>query len=168
MVWHFPGRITQCASVYGITRPVRTWNPIKINFQHVWLLIKDAWRTSNWKEKFTLWFRHTGYRPSDVAAKYPVYKIEDVYHFEKYNTKTSAALNVWSWIQLVMILLFVSYLFGNIAVINQLDKSYIFWYGGFIFSKCICFNGPDGQESICCHLGNYPERVWNSYSYSAG
>ncbi len=129
----FQEELPNVPPVYGITRPVRTWNPIKINFQHVWLLIKDAWRTSNWKEKFTLWFRHTGYRPSDVAAKYPVYKIEDVYHFEKYNTKTSAALNVWSWIQLVMILLFVSYLFGNIAVINQLDKSYIFWYGGFIF-----------------------------------
>jgi sterol desaturase/sphingolipid hydroxylase (fatty acid hydroxylase superfamily) len=119
--------------VYGITRPVRTWNPIKINFQHAWLLIKDAWRTNNRKEKFTLWFRHTGYRPADVAAKYPVYKIEDVYHFEKYDTQSSAALNTWSWIQLVMVLLFISYMFGNIALINSLDKSYIFWYGGFLF-----------------------------------
>ncbi len=119
--------------VYGITRPVRTWNPIRINFQHVWLLIKDAWRTNDWKEKFTLWFRHTGYRPADVAAKYPVYKIDDVYHFEKYDTQTSPTLNVWSWIQLLLILLFVSYLFGNIALINSLDTNYIFWYGGFIF-----------------------------------
>ena len=129
----FQEELPDVPPVYGITRPVRTWNPIKINFQHVWLLIKDAWRTRNWKEKFTLWFKHTGYRPADVAAKYPVYKIEDVYHFEKYSTKTSTTLNAWSWIQLVMILLFVSYLFGNIALINQLDKSYIFWYGGFIF-----------------------------------
>jgi alkylglycerol monooxygenase len=119
--------------VYGITRPVRTWNPIKINFQHVWLLMKDAWRTNSWKEKFALWFRHTGYRPADVAAKYPVYKIEDVYHFEKYDTQTSAALNVWSWIQLLLILLFVSYMFGNIALINGLNTYYIFWYGGFLF-----------------------------------
>jgi alkylglycerol monooxygenase len=68
-----------------------------------------------------------------VAAKYPVYKIEDVYHFDKYDTQTSAALNVWSWIQLLMILFFVSYMFGNIALINGLDKNYIFWYGGFVF-----------------------------------
>jgi hypothetical protein len=119
--------------VYGITRPVRTWNPIKINFQHAWLLIQDAWRTNNWKDKFLLWFKPTGYRPADVAAKYPVYKIEDVYHFEKYDTKTSPALNTWAWVQNIMILLFVSYLFGNIAPINALDKNYIFWYGGFIF-----------------------------------
>lgn len=119
--------------VYGITRPVRTWNPIKINFQHVWLLMKDAWRTRDWKEKFTLWFKPTGYRPADVAAQYPVFKIDNVYDFEKYDTRTSTALNVWSWIQLLMILLSVSYLFGNIAVINKLDTAYIFWYGGFIF-----------------------------------
>ena len=129
----FQEELPDVPPVYGITRPVRTWNPIKINFQHAWLMMKDAWRTSNWKEKFTLWFRHTGYRPADVAEKYPVYKIEDVYHFEKYNTQSSAALNAWSWIQLVLILLLISYMFGNIALINSLDKSYIFWYGGFIF-----------------------------------
>ena len=129
----FQEELPTAPPVYGITRPVRTWNPIKINFQHVWLLMKDAWRTKNWKDKFTLWFKHTGYRPADVAMKYPVYKIEDVYHFDKYDTKTSPALNIWSWIQLLMILFFTSYMFGNIALINSLDKSYIFWYGGFIF-----------------------------------
>jgi alkylglycerol monooxygenase len=119
--------------VYGITRPVRTWNPLKINFQHAWLLIADAWRTKSWKDKFTLWFRHTGYRPADVTEKYPVYKITDVYNFEKYDTRTSPAFNTWTWIQLLLVLLFVSYLFGNIALVNSLDKTYIFWYGGFIF-----------------------------------
>lgn len=119
--------------VYGITRPARTWNPIKINFQHLWLMIKDAWRTRSWKDKFTLWFKPTGYRPADVAAEYPVYKIEDVYHFEKYDTKTSPAFNAWTWLQLLLTLFFISYLFGKIAYINSLDSSYIYWYGGFVF-----------------------------------
>jgi hypothetical protein len=119
--------------VYGITRPAQTWNPIKINFQHLWLLMKDAWRTKNWKEKFTLWFKPTGYRPADVAAKYPIYKIEDVYNFNKYAPKASFALRVWSWIQIVFVLLFISYLFGNIALINKLDARYIYLYGVFVF-----------------------------------
>ena len=125
--------LKEAPPVYGITRPVRTWNPIKINFQHLWLMTKDAWRTNNWKDKFTLWFKPTGYRPADMIEKYPVYKIDDVYHFEKYDTKTSTVLNVWSWVQLMMVLFFVCYFFGNIALINSLDKTYIFWYGGFIF-----------------------------------
>jgi alkylglycerol monooxygenase len=119
--------------VYGITRPVRTWNPIKINFQHVWLLIKDTWRTNNWADKFLLWFKPTGYRPADVAERFPIYKIEDVYNFEKYETKTSPALNAWCWFQLVMILLFVSYLFGNIAPIKEIDQNLIYYYGAFVF-----------------------------------
>jgi sterol desaturase/sphingolipid hydroxylase (fatty acid hydroxylase superfamily) len=58
----FQEELPNVPPVYGITRPVRTWNPIKINFQHAWLLIKDAWLTNSWKDKFFLWFKPTGYR----------------------------------------------------------------------------------------------------------
>ena len=129
----FQEELKDVPPVYGITRPVQTWNPVKINFQHLWLMIKDAWRTNNWKDKFTLWFKHTGYRPADVAEKYPVYKIEDVYHFEKYAPKASKSLQVWSWIQMLMVLLFISYFFANIAVIHKMNDTYIYIYGGFIF-----------------------------------
>ena len=129
----FQEELKEVPAVYGITRPVRTWNPIKINFQHLWLMMKDAWRTESWKDKFTLWFKPTGYRPSDMIEKYPVYKIEDVFHFNKYAPKASKALQVWSWIQISVVLLLISYLFGNIAVINKLGESYIYIYGAFIF-----------------------------------
>jgi len=122
--------------VYGITRPVQTWNPIKINFHHLWLLMKDTWRTKSLKEKFTLWFRHTGYRPADVAEKYPVYKIEDVYNFRKYAPKASPALQAWSWVQLTALLLLISYLFGNIAAIGSPG---IFYYGAFVFMTVYAF-----------------------------
>jgi len=116
--------------VYGITRPVQTWNPIKINFQHLWLLIEDAWRTKSIKDKFRIWFMPTGWRPEDVAEKYPVPKINDVYHFDKYDTKASLGLHVWCWVQMVALLLFISYLFANIA---QIGNPGFFIYGGFIF-----------------------------------
>jgi alkylglycerol monooxygenase len=135
----FQEELKETPPVYGITRPVRTWNPVKINFQHLWLLMKDAWRTNSWKDKFTLWFRSTGYRPADVTEKYPVYKIEDAYQFEKYAPASSKALNVWSWVQLLMILLFISYLFGNIAAINKINSSYIYLYGGFVFLSVYAF-----------------------------
>lgn len=116
--------------VYGITRPVRTWNPVKINFQHLWLLIKDAWRTSSWKDKARIWFMPTGWRPADVARKFPVYKISDVYHFEKYDTPASPLFSAWCWFQLTMLLLFISYLFGKIVFIGSPG---IFYYGFFVF-----------------------------------
>ena len=118
--------------VYGITRPVKTWNPIKINFMHMWLLIKDAWRTKDWKAKFTIWFKPLGWRPADVEVAYPVEKIKDVYHFDKYNTEAPKGMQVFLWCQLFSLLLLVSYLFGNVASIGH---SNIFIYGAFIFAQ---------------------------------
>lgn len=148
--------------VYGITRPVRTWNPIKINFQHLWLLMKDAWRTRSLKDKFRIWFMPTGWRPADVAEQYPVYKIENVYEFDKYDTKASGALSVWCWMQILVILLFISYLFGNIAAVNSLNGGYIFWYGGFIFLSVYSLTelmdrNPRATfwEALRCGLGLY-------------
>ena len=37
----------------------------------LWGLVLDAWHTKDWKAKFTLWFRPTGWRPADVTKKYP-------------------------------------------------------------------------------------------------
>ena len=116
--------------VYGITRPAATWNPIKINFQHIWLLAKDAWRTNNWWDKVRVWYMPTGWRPKDVNEKYPVYKIDDVYNFQKYDPKSGKGLITWSWIQITVILLLISYFFGNIAKIGSPG---MFIYGGFVF-----------------------------------
>ena len=117
-------------AVYGVTRPVQTWNPIKINFMHLWLLIQDAWRAKNWADKLKIWFMPLGWRPSDVAAKHPVAKIQDVYHFEKYNPELNAGMRIWSFGQLIVLLLLLSYLFSNLAAIGAPG---IFYYGGFVF-----------------------------------
>lgn len=126
----FQEELPHVPPVYGITRPAATWNPIKINFQHLWLLIKDAWRTQSWRDKLRIWFMPTGWRPADVAAKYPVQKIEDVYNYEKYNPESSTALKIWAWVQFSAVTLFVFYMFGNLAAIGM---PMLFYYGGFIF-----------------------------------
>jgi len=120
-------------AVYGVTRPVRTWNPIKINFMHLWLLAKDAWHTKSWKDKLRVWLMPLGWRPADVIEKYPVYKIEDVYDFEKYDTPASKGFQAYLWAQLICMLLIVSYLFGNVAMIKDLGIANLFIYGLYIF-----------------------------------
>ncbi len=150
--------------VYGITRPAGTWNPIKINFQHLWLLIKDAWRAGSMKDKARIWFMPTGWRPEDVAAKYPVHKIDDVHHFEKYAPRASTALQVWTWMQMTVLLLLISYLFANIAAIGKPD---IFIYGLFIFLMVYAYTDLMDRnpaaivtEAMKCGLGLY--MVWSS------
>ena len=116
--------------VFGITRPAQTWNPFRINFQHLWLLICDAWRAENWKDKLTIWFKPTGWRPENFEEKYPVTKISNVYSFHKYGTQHSKMLMYWSVVQLFITLVLVSYLYLSIA---RIDIQNIFIYGTFIF-----------------------------------
>jgi sterol desaturase/sphingolipid hydroxylase (fatty acid hydroxylase superfamily) len=126
----FQKELPDVPPVYGITRPVRTWNPIRINFMHMWLLIKDAWRASNWRDKLRIWFMPTGWRPEDVDRKYPVDKIENVYDFERYAPPVSGLLKAWSGVQMASVFLFVMYMFGNLASIGSPG---IFIYGAFVF-----------------------------------
>ncbi len=126
----FQEELPEVPAVYGITRPAQTWNPIKINFQHLWLLIKDAWRAADWRDKLRIWFMPTGWRPADVEARFPVAKIEDPYHFEKYETTASPTLHTWTWMQFIAVITLVFYFFGNIG---HLGSPNIFIYGGFIF-----------------------------------
>ncbi len=132
----FQEELPKIKPVYGITRPVRTWNPIKINFTHIWLLIKDAWHTKKLVDKLRIWFMPNGWRPADVSNKYPVYKIEDPYHFQKYDTINNKWLTAWTWIQISILLLIISYLFGNIASIGSPG---MFYYGAFIFVYVYAF-----------------------------
>jgi len=147
----FQEELPDVPPVYGITRPVQTWNPIKINFQHLWLLIKDAWRTKSFKDKLRIWFMPTGWRPSDVTEKYPVYKIDDVYHFRKYDTSASKFLYVWSWVQTIALLLMITYLFLNIADIGSPG---MFIYGGFIFLTVYAYTELMDKHSfaLICEL----------------
>ena len=82
--------------VYGVLKPVSTWNPILINFTHLWGLILDFFRTKSLKEKLLLWFMPTGYRPKDVIDKYPINKINDVHNFNKYSPPSNYLTKSWA------------------------------------------------------------------------
>jgi alkylglycerol monooxygenase len=126
----FQEELPNLKPVYGITRPMATWNPIKINFKHLWLLILDAWRADSWKDKFRIWFMPTGWRPEGFEEKYPVDKITNPYNFKKYTTEFSLGARTWIWVQFFITLGFLSimfYYFGNLSL------SQLMLYGLMIF-----------------------------------
>ncbi len=88
--------------VYGIKKPAKTWNPIIINFMHLYQLFKDAIRTKKWKDKFKIWFMPTGWRPNDVKEIYPIETIENPHNYIKYSNPKNIFLNFWSCFQLLI------------------------------------------------------------------
>jgi len=126
----FQPEMASVKPVYGISRPVETWNPIKINFTHLGLLLADSWHTKSWADKLKVFYAPTGWRPADVVEKYPVHKTVDIYNRPLYETSTHAGLKNYLLFQLLALLCFTSYLFGNLALIGKPD---MFFYGSFIF-----------------------------------
>ena len=85
----FQEELDEVPCVFGTLKPVRTWNPVLINFIHLWGLIQDAWNTRNWNDKLKLWFMPTGWRPDDVSKKIPRHIVTDVYDQKKYSPQYS-------------------------------------------------------------------------------
>lgn len=132
----FQEELDEVPPVYGVTRPVRTWNPFLINFMHLWTLMQDAWRTNSIRDKFRIWFMPTGWRPADVKDKYPLESIKDPYTYEKFDTHLSPALQVWSWVQFAITFFMMMYLFNYFG---DIDWPGVLIYGGFLFLTIFSF-----------------------------
>ena len=130
--------------VYGVLKPVHTWNPLIINYQHMWGMIKDAWHTSSWKDKLTLWWRPTGYRPDDVALKYPRTKINIKSPFKKYNPEMSFFKKAWALFQWLCITVLLLFLLSNY---ESFSSSQALFMGGLIMISIFGFTSlMDGYE----------------------
>src|SRR5262249_37779063 len=57
--------------VYGTRSPLRSWNPLWANFEVYAALAKDSWHAASWGDKLRVWFKPPGWRPADVAARFP-------------------------------------------------------------------------------------------------
>jgi hypothetical protein len=57
--------------VYGTRAPLRSWNPVWANVQVYRDLVVDSWRTRCWADKLRVWLKPPGWRPADVAARWP-------------------------------------------------------------------------------------------------
>jgi len=115
--------------VYGVTRQVNTWNPIKINLSHLWLMIQDAWRAKSWWDKLRIWFMPTGWRPADVKANFPI-ESANPDQFTKYDTAASTSLKLWSWFQFGVLLAMIFQLLFQIV---DIGTPLVFIYGAFLF-----------------------------------
>ncbi|HEY2345148.1 MAG TPA: sterol desaturase family protein [Xanthomonadaceae bacterium] len=57
--------------VYGTRAPLRSWNPLWANAEVYWATAKDAWHARRWRDKLLVWVMHPGWRPADVAERFP-------------------------------------------------------------------------------------------------
>ncbi|HEY0886654.1 MAG TPA: lysoplasmalogenase family protein [Ramlibacter sp.] len=70
--------------VYGTRTPLESWDPLWSNFEVYWALARDSWHTRRWSDKLRVWIKPPGWRPADVAARFPrpAFELQAVRRFD--------------------------------------------------------------------------------------
>ena len=140
----FQEELDDVPCVYGTLKPVRTWNPILINFQHLWYLIQDAWHTNSLIDKFKIWFMPTGWRPKDMVKKIPRNKVENVFDQEKYKFEYSFFHKVFVGFHFLTLNIVLYIFLTSYANLSFADKTGYFL---LIFSTIFSFSSVmDGYK----------------------
>ena len=117
--------------VYGVLKPVNTWNPLLINFQHAFNVIQDAYHTSSFKDKLRIWFMPTGWRPSDIIDKFPRPITTDHYNREKYSPNYSFFMKSTAIFHFVLINFLLYFFLSNFSIIES-DLKLVFGFVIFV------------------------------------
>ena len=138
----FQEELDDVPCVYGTLKPVRTWNPVLINFQHLGGLINDAWNTKKWNDKFKLWFMPTGWRPKDVLEKFPRTSVTNVYSQKKYSPDYNWAHKFIAMFQFTSINVFVFLFLYNFTDLSlSIQIAYLFLIFSTIFGFTSLMDG---------------------------
>lgn len=89
--------------IYGIRKPLSSWNPVWANFQVYWRLISDAWYTARWQDKFAIWFKPTGWRPADVEKCRPLAK-SNLQKFKKFDIPLGKSISWYCVLQHLLVI----------------------------------------------------------------
>lgn len=89
--------------VYGTRGLLNSWDPLWANAQVYACLARDSWHAARWRDKLGVWIRPPGWRPPDVAARFPkpAFNIDAMPLF---NPAMSPALRWFAGVQFVLLL----------------------------------------------------------------
>jgi len=111
----FQDELEEDPVVFGVRKPLASWNPVWANLQVYNYLLFDAQQAKRWRDKLGVWVRRTGWRPADVEAKYPRQRA-DLATFEKFDPAVVPAVERYVLLQFLagaILTLWISVLFAT-------------------------------------------------------
>ncbi len=88
--------------VYGTRSPLRSWNPLWANAEVYWKTGVDAWHARRWRDKLLIWLKPPGWRPADVAERFP--RPDFVMTSERFSPPMSRSLTIYVMLQFALLL----------------------------------------------------------------
>jgi hypothetical protein len=115
--------------VFGVRKPLASWNPFWANLQVYDYLLFDARKAQRWQDKLSIWFRRTGWRPPDVAASHPKVAA-DLATFEKYDPPMRASVRRYVLTQFavaIVILFFIADMYARLGIQSVIVPCVALW-----------------------------------------
>jgi len=98
----FQPELAAVRCVYGTRDPLRSWNPLWANLHTYAALLRDSVHARAWADKLRVLLRRPGWRPADVAARFP--KPEFRLPLAKYAPPLPRALGLYCLAQFIVVL----------------------------------------------------------------
>ena len=135
--------------IYGIRGPLHTFSPLWANL-HIYVgMARDAWWAQRWRDKLKVLVARTGWRPADVAERFPREKT-DLENFHKYDPAVGSAVNAYALVQLVLVMA------AGISLLFIPDLSWTVnatVVGLMLFTMVCTGHWLDGQRVLNLELG---------------
>jgi len=128
--------------VYGTLKPSKSWNPIWINFQHLWQITQDAWYAKNWIDKLKIWFMPTGWRPKDVEDRFPITPrpIDSENKYNPFYNNQWKAIALIHFVSLNFLLLFLLANYSELTVEFRVSLGFVLLFSIFGFTGLMDFH----------------------------
>jgi len=100
----FQQELDEDPPIYGIRGQLRSWNPVWANLHYYWAMAQDCWHAASWRDKLYVWIAPPGWRPADVAARFPKQAYDPVTDFERYDPPRNLSLSLYALVQLAVLI----------------------------------------------------------------
>ena len=93
----------------GIRGALKSWKPVKALTPIYVDMFRDSWHTARWRDKLRVWVGRTGWRPADVAQRYPREKT-GLEQFRKFDPAVPPLVGLYAFAQLVAAVLLLDFM----------------------------------------------------------
>lgn len=115
--------------IYGIRKPLHSYNPFWANVHVYWSVLQDSWRARRWQDKIKVWFKGPGWRPEGLAESHPVARVP-LESFRKYDPIVPVPDRAYAFFQFVCTTLAST---GMLIVAGDWPSTPVFLATGLIF-----------------------------------
>ncbi|HEV8599663.1 MAG TPA: sterol desaturase family protein [Gemmatimonadales bacterium] len=102
-------------AVYGITKPLATWNPVRANLHHFGEIFRNARASHSWGDRLRAVFAHPRWRPPQFGPPLEPQPVS-VESFEKYEPPVPPELKGYALVQFLVVLA------GSLALLGAVNS----------------------------------------------